>query len=87
MTGRCVVISIILFRYCCHCELCIKAYLVLSSVLGHSGYLLVMIGGLAISCYCGPDSGPFLKKGNKFIGVLCHKCVYFVGILFHSCVK
>ena len=59
------VISIIFFRDRYHHDLCIKAYLILSSVLGHSGYLLVVLVVLAISYCCGLDGGEFLNECNN----------------------
>ena len=72
MAGRCVVISIIFFRDQYYRDLGIEAYLVLSFVLGNSGYLLLLPVGLAISCCCDPDRGVFLKV--YFNHVVCLSC-------------
>ena len=62
MTGKNVVISIIFFRNLCH-----KAYLALSFVLGQPGYLSVVLVGLAISCCCGPDCVVVLNECDNYV--------------------
>ena len=52
MVGRCIVTYIIFFRDCCHYDHWIEACLVLSYVLGNSGYLSFLPVGPAMSCCC-----------------------------------
>ena len=92
LVGRCIVTYIIFFRDCCHYDHWIEACLVLSYVLGNSGYLSFLPVGPAMSCCCDKNAIYesavvilVLVLGLTVSSTECRFCaVVFIVVLFVS---